>query len=68
MARIGLQFLIIVWWIGAVLAGISLLSPVYYVYVVLGTTGWTVVLSTTGLIVYEIKRIKEEDKKKQLVK
>ncbi len=67
MVRIGLQFLIIVWWIGAIIAGISLLAPIYYSYVVLGSTGWTIVLSTTGLIVYEIKRIKEEDKKKQLV-
>jgi len=68
MIRVGLQFLIIVWWAGAIIAGISLLTSGYYAYVVIGSIGWTIVLSTTALIVYEIKRIKEEDKKKQIVK
>jgi hypothetical protein len=68
MIRISLQILIIIWWLGAVLAAISLLIPLYSAYVIIGSTGWAVVLSTTALIVYEIKRIKEEDKKKQLVK
>jgi hypothetical protein len=68
MIRISLQILIIIWWLGAILAAISLLIPLYSAYVIIGSTGWAVVLSTTALIVYEIKRIKEEDKKKQLVK
>lgn len=68
MIRISLQILIIIWWLGAVLAAISLLIPLYSAYVIIGSTGWAIVLSTTALIVYEIKRIKEEDKKKQLVK
>jgi len=68
MVRISLQTLIIIWWLGAVTAAISLLIPLYAAYVIVGSTGWSVVLSTTGLIIYEIKRIKEEDKKKQLVK
>lgn len=68
MIRISLQILIIIWWLGAVLAAISLLIPLYSAYVIIGSIGWAVVLSTTALIVYEIKRIKEEDKKKQLVK
>jgi hypothetical protein len=34
----------------------------------IGSIGWAVVLSTAALIIYEIKRIKEEDKKKQPAK
>jgi hypothetical protein len=68
MVRIGLQTLIIIWWLGAVTAAISLLIPLYSAYVIVGSAGWSVVLSTTALIIYEIKRIKEEDKKKQLAK
>lgn len=68
MIRISLQTLIIIWWLGAVTAAISLLIPLYAAYVIVGSTGWSVVLSTTALIIYEIKRIKEEDKKKQLAK
>jgi hypothetical protein len=68
MVRISLQTLIIIWWLGAVTAAISLLIPLYSAYVIVGSTGWSVVLSTTALIIYEIKRIKEEDKKKQLAK
>ena len=68
MIRISLQTLIIIWWLGAVTAAISLLIPLYSVYLIIGSIGWAVVLSTTALIIYEIKRIKEEDKKKQLAK
>ncbi|MFZ0893106.1 MAG: hypothetical protein WAZ77_01270 [Candidatus Nitrosopolaris sp.] len=68
MIRVSLQTLIIIWWLGAVTAAISLLIPLYSVYLLVGSIGWAVVLSTTALIIYEIKRIKEEDKKKQLAK
>ncbi len=68
MLRISLQSLIIIWWLGAVTAATSLFTPLYSAYVTIGSIGWAVVLSTTALIIYEIKRIKEEDKKKQLAK
>jgi 4-hydroxybenzoate polyprenyltransferase len=68
MIRVSLQTLIIIWWLGAVTAAISLLIPLYSVYLLVGSIGWAVVLSTTALIIYEIKRIKEEDKKKQLAR
>jgi 4-hydroxybenzoate polyprenyltransferase len=68
MLRISLQSLIIIWWLGAVTAAISLFTPLFSAYVILGSIGWAIVLSTTALIIYEIKRIKEEDKKKQLAK
>jgi FtsH-binding integral membrane protein len=61
---INLQILIVFWWIGAIVAGIALAIPNYPHYVTVGSVGWSVVIVTSGLIVYEIKRIKEEDKKK----
>ncbi|MFY9796849.1 MAG: hypothetical protein WCC17_13390 [Candidatus Nitrosopolaris sp.] len=68
MVRISLQILIIIWWLGALTAAISLFTPIYSAYVVIGSIGWVIILSTTTLTIYEIKRIKEEDKKKQLAK
>jgi FtsH-binding integral membrane protein len=61
---INLQILIVFWWIGAIAAAIALAIPNYPHYVIVGSVGWSVVIVTSGLIVYEIKRIKEEDKKK----
>jgi hypothetical protein len=61
---INLQILIILWWIGAIVAGAALAIPSYSQYVTVGSVGWSVVIVASGLIVYEIKRIKEEDKKK----
>ena len=68
MVRISLQILIIIWWLGALAAAFSLFIPVYSAYVIIGSFGWAVILLTTMLTIYEIKRIKEEDKKKQLAK
>jgi hypothetical protein len=68
MVRISLQSLIIIWWLGALAAAISLFIPDYSAYVIIGSFGWVIILSTTTLTIYEIKRIKEEDKKKQLAK
>jgi hypothetical protein len=68
MVRISLQILIIIWWLGALAAATSLFIPVYSVYVIIGSLGWAVILSTTALTIYEIKRIKEEDRKKQHAK
>jgi FtsH-binding integral membrane protein len=64
--KINLQILIVFWWIGAITAGMALAIPKYSYYLIVGTIGWGVVLVTTGLIVYEIKRIKQEDKKKNI--
>lgn len=60
--RIGLQTLIIFWWVGACAAGIALLLPVYNNYVILGTIGWIIVGISTGLIIYEIRMIKKNDR------
>jgi hypothetical protein len=66
MFRINLQILIIIWWIGAAVAAGSLLIHTYELYVIVGILGWSVVLITTALIVYEIKIIKQEDKRREM--
>jgi membrane protein implicated in regulation of membrane protease activity len=66
MFRINLQVLIIIWWIGAAVAASALLIHIYILYIIVGIAGWIIVSVTTALIVYEIKRIKQEDKKREL--
>ena len=66
MAKSNLQTIIIVWWVGAALAGISLVIPIYDVYLIVGITGWMVMLISTSLIIYRIKKIKKEDRSKEL--
>ena len=66
MFRINLQILIIIWWVGAAVAAGSLLIHIYELYVLVGILGWAVVLITTALIVYEIKTIKQEDKRREM--
>jgi 4-hydroxybenzoate polyprenyltransferase len=58
--------LIIIWWIGAAVAAGSLLIQIYELYIIVGILGWTVVLITTALIIYEIKIIKQEDKRREM--
>lgn len=64
MYGINIQILIIIWWIGAVAAAYSLFIPVYEQYIIVGTSGWIVIAISTGLIIYEIRRIKQEEKEK----
>jgi len=66
LTKINLQVLIIFWWVGAIAAGSALSFPIYQHYLTVGIVGWTIIGVTTGLIIYEIKRIKEEDKKKNI--
>ncbi|MGA7370916.1 MAG: hypothetical protein WBX01_17480 [Nitrososphaeraceae archaeon] len=66
MAKSNLQTLIIVWWVGAALAGISLVIPIYEIYLIVGVTGWIIMLISTSLIIYMIKKIKKEDRSKEL--
>lgn len=56
---INLPFLIILWWIGAIVAGLSLLIPQYTYYVIAGAIGWITVVIASGLIIYAIKRNNE---------
>jgi FtsH-binding integral membrane protein len=62
MFRVSLQILIIIWWIGAGIASIAIVIHRYEQYTIVGTAGWIVTIASTALIIYEIKRIKEEDK------
>jgi uncharacterized membrane protein len=66
MAKSNLQTLIIVWWAGAALAGISFIIPLYDIYLIAGITGWIVMLISSFLIIYMIKKIKKEDRSKEL--
>ncbi len=66
MAKSNLQILIIVWWVGAALAGISLVIPIYEIYLIVGISGWIIMLISTSLIIYMIKKIKKEDRNKEL--
>ena len=66
MAKSNLQILIIVWWVGAALAGISLVIPIYEIYLIVGISGWIIMLISTSMIIYKIKKIKKEDRSKEL--
>jgi len=60
---INLPLLIILWWVGAVIAGISLWIPQYNYYLIGGSLGWITVVITSGLIIYAIKRNNKENQK-----
>ena len=62
MFRASLQILIIVWWVGAGIASIAIVIHRYEQYTIVGTAGWIITIASTALIIYEIRRIKEEDK------
>ncbi len=62
MFRASLQILIIIWWVGAGIASIAIVIHRYEQYGIVGTAGWIITIASTALIIYEIKRIKEEDK------
>jgi hypothetical protein len=49
--------------VGAAIALFSFLLPVYIHYIIIGIIGWSIILTSTILIIYEIKKIKEEDKR-----
>ena len=61
-----IYILIAIWFAGIATAGIALFFPVYSDYVIVGAAGWITVAASSGLILYEIKRIRAEDRKKEL--
>ncbi len=61
-----MYILIAIWFAGAITAGIALIIPVYTNYVIVGAIGWAIVCISSGLIFYEMKRIRAEDRKKEL--
>ncbi|HJR85636.1 MAG TPA: hypothetical protein VJ772_09760 [Nitrososphaeraceae archaeon] len=60
---INLQILIVLWWVGAIVAGLSLLIPQYNYYLIMGSLGWITVVIASGLIIYAIKRNNKESQK-----
>jgi hypothetical protein len=63
--RISLQILIIVWWVGAAAVGVAILLPSYSEYAIIGSIGWIIVCASTTLVMYEIRRIRAEDREKK---
>ncbi|HKU50598.1 MAG TPA: hypothetical protein VJP79_11650 [Nitrososphaera sp.] len=59
-----LYILVATWFIGAAVAGLALLIPDYWTFFEVGAAGWVTVGGSTALIIYEIKKIRAEDKKK----
>lgn len=59
--------LLAIWFAGAFIAGGALLIPVYVQYVIVGAIGWATICASSALIFYEMKKIKAEDKKKELI-
>ena len=60
-----LYILVAIWLAGIATAGIALLLEDYYDYVIIGAAGWATVTASSGVIFYEIKRTRAEDRKKE---
>jgi hypothetical protein len=60
-----LYILVTIWFAGIATASIALLLENYYDYVIMGSAGWATVAASSGVIFYEIKRIRAEDRKKE---
>jgi FtsH-binding integral membrane protein len=61
-----IYFLIAIWCTGLATAAIAIFIPVYNNFVIVAAIGWVTVTTSSGLILYEIKRIRAEDRKKEL--
>jgi len=61
-----IYFLIGIWCAGLMTAAIAIFIPVYNNFVIVAAIGWVTVATSSGLILYEIKRIRAEDRKKEL--
>jgi hypothetical protein len=59
-----LYILVVTWFVGAAVAGLALLIPDYWTFFAVGAVGWITVSGSSALIIYEIKRIRGEDRKK----
>jgi len=60
---INLQILIVLWWGGAILSGVSLLIPQYKYYLIFSSLGWITLGLTSGFIIYAVKRNNKESQK-----
>jgi hypothetical protein len=62
-----IYIVIAIWFAGIATAGMALFVRDYSNYVLIGSAGWTTVVASSGVIFYEIKRIRAEDRNKALV-
>jgi FtsH-binding integral membrane protein len=60
-----IYILIAIWCAGIATALAAIFMPVYNTYVIVGSVGWITVAASSGLILYEIKRIRAEDRKRE---
>jgi hypothetical protein len=49
VSEINVQILLVIWCTGAVVAGIALLIPIYSIFLIVGSIGWTIVVIVTLL-------------------
>jgi FtsH-binding integral membrane protein len=60
-----IYILIGIWCAGVAIAAVAIFLPEYEDYVFVGTIGWVTIVTSSGLILYEIKRIRAEDRRKE---
>ena len=60
-----IYILIGIWCSGIAAAAGAIFVPTYENFVIIGSIGWITVAASSGLILYEIKRIRSEDRKKE---
>jgi len=56
VSEIDIQILIFIWCLGAALAAIALLIPIYYIFFIVGLVGWICVGISSFLIILHIKK------------
>lgn len=62
-----MHILVTIWFAGIATTDIALLFEDYSNYATIGAAGWAIVVASSGMIFYEIKRIRSEDRKKELI-
>ena len=55
VSEINVQILLVMWCIGAVAAGVALLIPIYSIFLIVGSIGWTSVVIVTLLFFMVLK-------------
>jgi hypothetical protein len=61
-----IYILLAIWFAGAAIAGGALFIPIYNNYVIVGAIGWITIAVSSALLFYEMKRIREEDREKEM--
>ncbi len=56
ISNINIQILLLIWCMGAAISAVALLIPIYSIFLIVGSVGWTSVGLTTLLILYGLKK------------